>query len=147
MKIILLDNIKKIGVRGAVVTVADGLALGKLIPEKKAIEATPANLAKLQSQKKAVTVTEKVSDEHKNQIISYLRNNAIQMRVPADHNGTLYQQIKVGQLYQAIKPLLPASATKHMKESDIAIIQPIKKTGVSNYQVYGVEFQIEILGE
>ena len=38
MKIVLLEDIKGLGVRGEVCTVGDGYALNFLIPQKKALE-------------------------------------------------------------------------------------------------------------
>ena len=147
MKIILLDNIKKLGNKGSVVTVADGMALGKLIPTKKAIEATPANLAKLASEKKINQTTEKANDEHKNQAFSYLNNNPLQIMCHADHQGTLYQAIRTAQIYHALKSVLPKSIIKYLHESDILIEGTIKKIGKFPYKLFEKECILTIVGE
>ena len=47
MKIILTEDIKSLGKKGDVVNVSDGYARNMLIPQKKGVEATPANLNSL----------------------------------------------------------------------------------------------------
>ncbi len=47
MKIIMLENIEKVGNKGEVVTVKRGFARNYLVPRKHAIYATPDNMKKL----------------------------------------------------------------------------------------------------
>ncbi len=49
MKIILLDDVPKLGRRGEVRDVSDGYARNYLLPQKLALNATPANLKNLDS--------------------------------------------------------------------------------------------------
>jgi large subunit ribosomal protein L9 len=49
MKIILLDDVPALGRRGEVRDVADGYARNYLLPQKLALNATPANLKNLES--------------------------------------------------------------------------------------------------
>ena len=49
MKVILLNNIKKLGSRFEVIDVADGFAQNFLIPQKKVLPATLENLANIES--------------------------------------------------------------------------------------------------
>src|SRR5512147_1392795 len=48
MKIILLDDVPKLGRRGEVRDVSDGYARNYLLPHKLALHATPANLKNLE---------------------------------------------------------------------------------------------------
>lgn len=52
MKVILLDDVPKLGRRGEVRDVADGYARNYLLPQKLALLATPANLKNLEQIKK-----------------------------------------------------------------------------------------------
>lgn len=51
MKVIYLQDVKGSGKKGEVKNVADGYARNMLLPKGFAVEATPANLAKLAGQK------------------------------------------------------------------------------------------------
>ncbi len=52
MKVILLDDVPKLGRRGEIRDVADGYARNYLLPQKLALLATPANLKNLEQIKK-----------------------------------------------------------------------------------------------
>lgn len=54
MKIILLDNVEKLGKKGDIVEVAAGFARNYLIPRKLAMEVTPSNLKMIEMQQKAL---------------------------------------------------------------------------------------------
>ena len=53
MKVVLLQDIKSLGKKDAVVNVSDGYARNYLFPQKKAVEATKANLNVLKQQQAA----------------------------------------------------------------------------------------------
>ena len=58
MKVIMLENIEKVGVKGDVVNVKRGFARNYLIPRKYAIYATPSNIGKLSSIKENLAAEE-----------------------------------------------------------------------------------------
>lgn len=51
MEVILLQDVDKLGTRGQVVKVADGYSRNYLLPQKRAIPATPQNLKWLEQQR------------------------------------------------------------------------------------------------
>ena len=44
MKVILLEDVKALGKKGAIVNVSDGYARNMILPKKLGVEATPKNL-------------------------------------------------------------------------------------------------------
>lgn len=54
MKIILLENVEKVGRKGDILEVATGYARNYLIPRKLAMEVTPGNLKSVEMQQKAL---------------------------------------------------------------------------------------------
>ena len=54
MKVILLESIKKLGVKGDIVEVSDGQAKNFLIPKKMAEEATSKNINVLNKRNKSI---------------------------------------------------------------------------------------------
>jgi large subunit ribosomal protein L9 len=54
MKIILLENVEKVGHQGDILEVAPGFARNYLIPRKMAMEVTPVNLKTVEMQQKAL---------------------------------------------------------------------------------------------
>ena len=61
MKVILLQDVKSLGKKGAMVEVSEGYARNFIIPKKLGLEATPKNLNDLKLQK---ANEEKVAKEH-----------------------------------------------------------------------------------
>ena len=51
MKVILLEDVKSLGKKGAIVNVSDGYARNMILPKKLGLEATPKNLNDLKLQK------------------------------------------------------------------------------------------------
>ena len=51
MKVILLEDVKKLGKAGEIVKVSDGYARNMLLPKQLAKEATPGNIKALEKQK------------------------------------------------------------------------------------------------
>ena len=51
MKVILLEDVKALGKKGAIVNVSDGYARNMILPKKLGVEATPKNLNDLKLQK------------------------------------------------------------------------------------------------
>ena len=61
MKVILLEDVKALGKKGAIVNVSDGYARNMILPKKLGVEATPKNLNDLKLQK---ANAEKVAQEN-----------------------------------------------------------------------------------
>ncbi|MBC7363052.1 MAG: 50S ribosomal protein L9 [Candidatus Aminicenantes bacterium] len=54
MKVILLENVEKVGRKGDILEVAPGFARNYLIPRRLAMEVTPANIKMVEMQQKAL---------------------------------------------------------------------------------------------
>ena len=57
MKVILLQDVPKVGKKDQVLEVKEGYARNFLFTKKLAVEATPANMKELQRQEKTVSYT------------------------------------------------------------------------------------------
>ena len=58
MRIVLRENVEKLGRRGELIKVADGFARNFLLPKKLALEATNANLKRIEQERKVREVHE-----------------------------------------------------------------------------------------
>ncbi len=54
MKVLLKEDVKGLGIIGAVVNVADGFGRNYLIPKNLAVEANPRNIRKFEHEKRIV---------------------------------------------------------------------------------------------
>ena len=64
MKLLLIEDVKDLGLTGDVVTVANGYGRNYLLPRYMAVEVTPANLKRIEERKKlrAVRELERIKD-------------------------------------------------------------------------------------
>lgn len=125
MKVILLKDVAKIGRRFEVVSVADGLALNKLIPQNLAQSATPENLKRLQNLSSKVEHDRAQAQEHFKEVLAACSGKELEIVVEANSEG---------RMFQALKPLAIAEAIeKHtghpMSVEHIVMKTPIKSVG------------------
>lgn len=130
MKIILLENIKKIGKIGSTVNVKDGYAKNFLLRKKKAIRATPENI-------KFFTEKEKIIKENyikeKNNAIEdsiNLKNETLCHITQATTEGKLYGAISNKQILKYLNELKILS-----KNVSIENANKIKETGLFRIKI------------
>lgn len=124
MKVILLQDVAKIGRRYAVAEVPDGFARNKLIPMKAAIPATPENLARYRAQRERTEATKQASEAAVKEALSQL---VAGVTVTAETNaqGHLFKQVSAKEIAAATM-----AAGAAVPESAIDIKTPIKSIGV-----------------
>jgi len=125
MKVILLQDVAKIGRRGEVVEVPTGYAQNKLIPKSMAKPATPANLKRTHALQ-AQAVTAQIDTETAFAAMAAQLKDVV-ITVTAEAN-------EKGHLFQAVKPddIVTAAAAQHIivPVDSIALQKPIKDVGV-----------------
>lgn len=131
MQVILLTDIKKVGMRGALVTVADGYAFNVLIPQKKAIPATAENLKKY---KRALEVQAERVDQstaRAKEALAAIAEKTLSIQIKASETGTLFKALRVEDIVTEIKKQwgieVPPSA--------ISLPQPLKQVGTYTIQI------------
>lgn len=125
MKVVLTQDVAKIGRRFEIVTVPDGYALNKLIPQKQALPATPVNVKRVESMKKRQTddaagETQAVADA-----INKLKDKKVAVKVEANAEGKMFEALKAGVIAAAVA----AEAEVTLKPTWFHIPAPIKTTG------------------
>ncbi len=124
MKIILISNIKKLGVIGDVVEVKDGFARNYLIPERLALAASKDNYKKIEEYKKK----EKKLSEAKKQAAQKRKEEieklSITITAEAKEDDELYGAINEGQISKAMN-----SEGLDIDKDQLTLEQPIKKIG------------------
>ncbi|HHW01397.1 MAG TPA: 50S ribosomal protein L9 [Thermoanaerobacterales bacterium] len=129
MKVILLKDVKDIGVKGEVVNVAEGYARNYLFPRKMAAEATEAGLRQLEQEKKA---QEKKREKEKQIAIrqaEMLAKTHLTLKVKAGEQGKLFGSITSKDISEALKEQYNIDIDKRK----IELSSPIKSVG--DYEV------------
>ena len=124
MKVILLQQVPKVGKKGEVVEVSDGYAANALFPAKKAIAATPKNLEALK--RKLASAEDSKALEHGllEAAIKGLPNMTLTIAVRANEKGHLFSKVDAAAIVEAL--------TTHrivISPKNIVLAEPIKSLG------------------
>ncbi len=129
MKVILIQDVKKLGNKGDVVNAADGFARNFLFPRKLAIEASPQNMQNLEAAKLKKDQEKQIEKEKAKADAELLSRNPLVITAKAGEKGRLFGSITSMEIASVIKDQLG----KKIDKRKIDMSEPIKNLG--NYQV------------
>ena len=103
MKVILQEDVKKVGTKGEIVEVSDGYGRNYLLPRKLAVEANEANLntAKVRAENKARKVRQE-ADEAK-LLSAQLEKISVKIPVRLGKDGKLFGSVSGSDIAKALK--------------------------------------------
>lgn len=124
MKVILLQDVAKIGKKSQIIEVPDGYALNKLIPRKMAEAATPANLSRITRANAEVEAVLAAAAENFSSLSAKLKK--VMAKVPADTNEKrhTFKAVSVEEIVLALK-----ESDLLVSADMINITSPIKSEG------------------
>ncbi|MBO8168640.1 MAG: 50S ribosomal protein L9 [Thermoanaerobacteraceae bacterium] len=131
MKVILKQDVKKLGRKGDVVEVSDGYARNFLLPKGLAEEATSGNMKELKKMKKAEQRRYQEEVAAAEQTRERLAASVITIKAKAGDNGKLFGSVTSKDIAEAIKNELGIKIDKRKIELD----DPIKSLGSYNLKV------------
>ena len=105
MKVILIENIKKLGKIGDLVTVKDGFARNYLFPEKKALRENKKNLEHFEKLKEEIAIKEKVAIENAKKTLKKLEDIKIIFEKEADEKDKLYGSVSATEIKSFLKDI------------------------------------------
>lgn len=125
MEIILLEHIDRLGKMGEKVTVKDGYARNYLLPSKKALRATQANVAFYEKQKAELEAHNKaLLEEAKSKAESLKGYTAVLIRQAAE-TGQLYGSVTIRDVADLVK-----NAGFAIERRQVQLDKPIKDLGI-----------------
>ena len=128
MEVILLEHVEKLGRMGDKVNVKTGYARNYLLPQRKALRATDANVAYFEAQKAALELHNQELLGKASELAASLNGfNAVLIRQAAE-TGQLYGSVTIRDISSAIK-----DAGFSVERRCIYFEKPIKDLGI--YQV------------
>jgi large subunit ribosomal protein L9 len=145
MQVILQEDVDKLGTRGEIVEVAPGFARNFLLPRKLALEASSANLKRLEKIRVTLakrTATEKSAAE---QQADLLNGVTVKLTRKAGENDQLFGSVTAADLAEGL-----AAQGFQIDKRRIALDEPIKILGeslVTVRLVHGVAAQFKVIVE
>ena len=147
MKVILKETIDSLGIIGSEVTVADGYARNYLLPQKKAVPATPQNRRMLEHEKarfelqiaKERTVAEEMAQK--------LEGVVCKIEAKVSDEDRLYGSVSVRDIIDAL-----AAQDISVEKRMVLLTEPIKALGsykipIRVYKEVEPEITIEVVPE
>ena len=131
MKVILLENIKKIGSIGEIIDVKRGFARNFLIANKKALYASKENIVQVEKVKSELSKKDNEKKKEAKQIAEKINNNQYNIKKLSTENNELYGSVK------------PTEISKLIKEIDEIEIKPSMIQPVTEIKSLGT-FKVKI---
>ncbi len=103
MRIILQENVEKLGSRGEVVEVADGFARNYLLPRELAIPATQANLKRLEKIRASLSRRDATEKESAQQLAQSLASVSLAISRKAGENDQLFGSVTSADIAAALE--------------------------------------------
>ncbi len=126
MKVILLKDIARLGLRGQVKEVADSYAVNVLIPKQLVVQATPGELAKWKQKEDQALFRKEFASNVFVQLVDALRKTIVEIGGHKhDDKGQLFAQVKESEIAEAIYKTTKLS----IDPKQIIIEHPIKHIG------------------
>lgn len=124
MKVILLQDVAKIGKRFSVVNVPDGYAANQLIPKKLAVPATPENLKRTLRHHATAAATKEAGFARFDAAVAALTDKVIVVSAEASEQEHLFQAIHESDIVTAA-----VAAGVDIDVHMVKISSPIKSLG------------------
>jgi len=124
MKVILTDDIKGLGQRGDVVSVAPGYARNFLLPKELAYPATPGNLKRLEQERKRYDVRMAKERDAALEIAKAIAGIRIVLRKRAGEHDALFGTVTSTELAEALE-----AKGITVDKRRIELEEPIKRLG------------------
>lgn len=130
VELILLQRIEKLGQMGDVVRVKPGYARNYLLPQKKALRATKANLADFETQRAQLEAQNLRRREEAERLLERMEGLTVVIIRQAGESGSLYGSVSARDIAEACTE---AGLTTH--RSQIVLEQPIKTLGLTRVRL------------
>tara|TARA_X000000950_G_scaffold80354_1_gene101052 strand:- start:1783 stop:2241 length:459 start_codon:yes stop_codon:yes gene_type:complete len=125
MKVILLENLKRIGSIGEVIDVKRGFARNFLIANKKALYASKENIGKVEKLKSELSKKDNEKKQEAKKILEKINKKEFSVKKLNTENNELYGSVKPTE----ISKLILEVANVEIKPSMIQPVQEIKSLG------------------
>lgn len=148
MKVIFTADVKGSGKKGEVKEVSDGYARNFLIGKGFAVEATPANMSKLEGQKASEQHKADVAKAEALAAAESIKDKSVTVKAKAGAGGKLFGAVTAGHVAEAVEAQLGVKTEK----KKISLSSEIKAFGtytaeVKLYQGISAKVSVKVIEE
>jgi large subunit ribosomal protein L9 len=127
-KVILQEDVEKLGNRGQVVEVKDGYARNYLLPRKLALEASPGNMKRLEKMRAAFAKKSAVEIADAQKLAELLAGVSLDIARKSGENDQLFGSVTSADISEAL-----AAQGYTIDKRKVQLAEPIKTIG--NFEV------------
>lgn len=131
MQVLLLIDVRNLGKKGQVVTVADGFALNALLPTKKAIPATAGVVAKVEERIQAEAQKKLKNETEAQELKQRIEKRTLTIKCKAGSDNKLFGAVREKEIAEIVSRELGTQVEK----SQIKIPEIIKTLGQYTIEV------------
>ncbi|HLA01008.1 MAG TPA: 50S ribosomal protein L9 [Thermodesulfovibrionales bacterium] len=130
MKIILKEDIKKLGKMGQIVDVADGYARNYLVPKGFAVEASTKNIRSLEHEKKIIQEKARKHKDSAQDLASRISAMTLTIKAKAGEEEKLFGSVTTMDIAEAL-----LTQGVEIEKKKIVLEEPIKRLGSYSVQI------------
>ncbi len=131
MKIVLIKDIRGVGKKHDIKTVADGFALNSLIPQGMAEVATAQALGRVEKVRRREETDKKVREDLLSKNLKSLADAVMEVTLPANDKGHLFAGLHTAEIALIVKKQTGMDVLPEF----IKLEKPIKETGEHKIEV------------
>ena len=139
MKIILLEDVKKLGKKGEVVEVSDGYARNFVLPKKLGVEANGKNMNDLKLQNANKEKKEQENLDAAKAMAELMEKDQVTVSIKAGEGGRTFGSVSSKEIARSYKE----QCGREIDKKKIILPEPIKSFGV--FEV-GVKLHPKVIG-
>jgi large subunit ribosomal protein L9 len=143
MKVILLQDVNKVGAKGDLVEVSDGFGRNFLIKKGMAAEGTESKVREWEESQKVRKNREAKLEQSAVETKKKIGGKRVTVLVNAGEEGRLFGSVTTGQIAEALKAQLGVEVDKH----DIKLDEAVKSVGVYTFKIRlrtGIETSLSV---
>ncbi len=125
MKVILLDDVARVGHEGEILEVANGYFRNYLEPRNLAVRATKGALRDLETRSRAIERRDEDKRAHAQELVEGLREQKVVIRASTGEGTRLHGSVTAQQIAEAAREQISLEIDRR----DIDIPDPIRETG------------------
>lgn len=125
MKVVLRDDVEKLGTKGDLVEVADGYARNYLVPKGLAIEATKGTVKQAEAMRRNREARSVREREAAQAVAAQLTGRTIEVPARAGEGGKLFGSVTAADVAEAIE----AQTGVEIDRRKLALDEPLKELG------------------
>lgn len=125
MKVILLEDVKKLGKKGELINASDGYARNFLFPKKLAVEATNSAINDMKLKQQSDKRRQEELLEQARELAQKIKDSVVTIKIKAGDGGRIFGSVSTKEITKAAKEQLGFDIDKKKMQ----LKEPIKSLG------------------